>query len=145
MNSPSERPHRGTIELVDATVRDSVAHAGGQHVIRLECPAIAARARPGHFVHLRCDPALPMRRPMSIMRAGPDWIDILFKVHGTGSGLLAGRRVGEVLSVLGPIGRPFRGSGYRRRPLLIGGGVGIPPMIFLAEHLRSLQIGRAHV
>jgi dihydroorotate dehydrogenase electron transfer subunit len=80
-----------------------------------------------------------MRRPMSIMRANPsqDWIDILYKAHGYGTDLLARRQVGETLSVIGPIGVTFKLSDFRPRPLLIGGGVGIPPMIFLAEHIRT--------
>jgi len=133
------RPHRGTILLADATVTSSEAHPGEQHILRVLCPTIAARALPGSFVHLRCAPHLAMRRPMSIMRASRSdgWIDMLFKTHGIGTTLLAERQVGDVVSVLGPIGRPFRLRGYRRRPLLIGGGVGIPPMIFLAEHLRA--------
>ena len=65
----------------------------------------------------------------------------LLQAHGKGSGLLASRVVGETLSVMGPIGRPFRLAGYRPRPLLIGGGVGIPPMLFLAEHLRATAPG----
>ena len=44
---------------------------------------------------------------------------------------------GETISLLGPIGNPFRPSPGRTRPLLIGGGVGMPPMIFLAEALRE--------
>lgn len=133
------RPHRGTILLEDAEVTDVQHHAGEQHVMRLACAPIAARARPGCFVHLRCHEALPMRRPMSVMRADParGWMDILFKSHGIGTRALAARRPGDVLSVLGPIGRPFRLDDYRRRPLLIGGGVGIPPMVYLAEHLRA--------
>lgn len=133
------RPHRDTILLADATVMSNEAHPGGQHILRVQCPTIAAQALPGSFVHLRCAPHLAMRRPMSIMRRSrrEGWLDMLFKVHGIGTTLLAERQVGEVISVLGPIGRPFRLQGYRRRPLLIGGGVGIPPMIFLAEHLRS--------
>jgi dihydroorotate dehydrogenase electron transfer subunit len=133
------RPHRATIELADGEVVSVERHAGEQVVMRIACPAVAARARPGSFVHLRCAPELAMRRPMSIMRASPSagWFDMLFKVHGYGSALLAERRAGEAISVLGPIGRPFRLAGYRRRPVLIGGGVGIPPMIFLAEHLRA--------
>lgn len=135
--------HRGTILLAEAEVSASEAHAGGQHVLRLTCPTVAERALPGSFVHLRCAPHLAMRRPMSIMRASAreGWFDILFKIHGAGSAQLAERRVGESLSVLGPIGRPFRLRGYRRRPLLIGGGVGIPPMIFLAEHMRAARSG----
>lgn len=129
---------RGTIHLESAVVIGNEPHPGGQHVLRLRAPGTAAGAKPGSFVHLRCDPALPMRRPMSIMRAdgAAGWIDILYKAHGHGTRLLAQRRAGDTLSLLGPIGNGFRLDGYRPRPLLIGGGVGIPPMVFLAEHLK---------
>ncbi len=131
------RAHRGTIHLEDATVLAHDHLAGEQHIIRVESPVIAAHALPGQFVHLRCDEGLPMRRPMSIMRSGGEagWLDVLYKAHGTGTALLARRQVGEQLSTLGPIGQPFKLEGYRRRPLLLGGGVGIPPMIYLAEHM----------
>ena len=117
------------------------AFAGEQHVMRLHAPDIAARALPGSFVHLRCDPALPMRRPMSIMRADAHagWIEFLYKAEGMGTRLLSRRRQGDVLSTIGPIGVPFKLSGFRRRPLLLGGGVGIPPMLFLADHMRRLK------
>jgi dihydroorotate dehydrogenase electron transfer subunit len=76
-----------------------------------------------------------MRRPFSIMRAGDGWIDLLYKVVGQGTALLAQRRVGEKLSLLGPIGKEFVLHAEHPRPLLIGGGVGIPPMVFVAESL----------
>ena len=137
--APPARAHRGTIGLHEATVAAVEHFAGDQHYLRLDCPALAVGAKPGCFVHLRCDALLPMRRPMSVMRvsATQGWIDVLYKTHGHGTALLARRVVGDRLSVLGPIGRPFKLAGYRRRPLLIGGGVGIPPMVFLAEHLRA--------
>ena len=130
------RAHRGSILLREAEVLAVDRHPGEQCVMRLAEPDIAARAEPGSFVHLRCDPLLPLRRPMSIMRTGEGWFDMLFKIHGHGTALLAAREPGERVSVLGPIGRTFPLEGYSRRPLLIGGGVGIPPMVFLAEHLR---------
>ena len=134
------RPHRGTILLADATIVAAEHFEGAQHYLRLACPDLAARCLPGNFVHLRCDHELPMRRPMSVMRASAaeGWLDVLYKAHGYGTGLLSSRAVGETLSVLGPIGQPFKLKGYRSRPLLIGGGVGIPPMLFLAEHMRAL-------
>ena len=134
------RPHRGTILLADATIVAVEHFEGAQHYLRLACPDLAARCLPGNFVHLRCDHELPMRRPMSVMRASAaeGWLDVLYKAHGYGTGLLSSRAVGETLSVLGPIGQPFKLKGYRSRPLLIGGGVGIPPMLFLAEHMRAL-------
>jgi dihydroorotate dehydrogenase electron transfer subunit len=138
MNPACDHAHRDTILLEDAEVVQVSLHAGAQCVMRLRAPEIAAACRPGVFVHLRCEPTLLMRRPMSVMRVLPHEgsLEILFKVHGTGTAALAQRAAGERLSVLGPIGQPFRLTGYRRRPLLIGGGVGIPPMIYLAEHLR---------
>ena len=131
------RDQRGTIQLADATFLAVEHFEGAQHYLRLECPTLAAHTLPGSFVHLRCDDELPMRRPMSVMRssARDGWLDVLYKGHG--SALLATRVVGEHLSVLGPIGQPFKLDGYRKRPLLIGGGVGIPPMLFLAEHMRA--------
>ena len=129
----------GTIFLEDAEVLDNVEHPGEQWIMRLRAPRIAAAAEPGSFMHLRCDTGLPMRRPMSVMRADRDqgWVEILFKVVGTGTRLLAGRGPGERLSALGPIGHGFEPSPERPRALLLGGGVGIPPMIFLADHLRA--------
>jgi dihydroorotate dehydrogenase electron transfer subunit len=113
------------------------AYAGSQYVLRLAASKIAAHATPGSFVHIKCHSTIPMRRPMSIMRAEPKvgWIEILYKAHGEGTRLLASHKVDDALEVLGPIGVPFKLADYRRKPLLIGGGVGIPPMIFLAEHL----------
>jgi len=123
----------------DAEILHREAYAGDQFLLRLRAPECARHARPGSFVHLRCDPRLPMRRPLSIMRASPrdSWIELLYKAVGTGTRLLASKQPGERLSLLGPIGRPFQAHPEHLRPLLIGGGVGIPPMIFLADTLRS--------
>lgn len=133
-------PHpgsRNTIFVEDAEVLQHQALGAGQYLLRLAAGASARRARPGNFVHLRCHDDLPMRRPMSIMRANPEtgWIDILYKVQGQGTKKLAGASTGARINLLGPIGKPFKLENYRRLPLLIGGGVGIPPMVFLAEHV----------
>ena len=133
------RDTRGTLHLEDARVVRQSAYAAEQFVLRLAAPGCAARAEPGTFVHLTCDPAIPMRRPLSIMRADPQagWIDVLYKVVGPGLRALSARTSGDTVSVIGPIGHPFTAHPARPRPVLIGGGVGIPPMIFLAERLRA--------
>ena len=140
MQTHPDKPHRGTLVDETAEVLAAESYPGQQHVLKLKAPEIARRARPGAFVHLRCAPSRAMRRPMSIMRADPQagTLDILFKAHGVGTAELAEREVGDHLQVLGPIGVPFRLEGYRPRPLLIGGGVGLPPMVYLAEHLRRV-------
>ncbi|NIR29131.1 MAG: dihydroorotate dehydrogenase electron transfer subunit [Gammaproteobacteria bacterium] len=130
--------HRGTITLEEGEILDQSAFDGEQRGLRVRAPGIAAAAEPGAFVHIQCDPGLPMRRPMSIMLADPGegTVDFLYKVVGEGTRRLAARRPGERLSLLGPVGRPFRMHEDRARALLIGGGVGIPPVVFLAERLR---------
>jgi len=128
--------HRDTIFSEDALVLAHTAHPGEQFVIRVSAPQCAGTAQPGQFAHIQCDPQLPMRRPISIMRCSPDegWVDFLYKRVGDGTTLLAARKAGETISILGPVGQPFRVT--RPRPLLIGGGVGMPPMIFLADAIR---------
>jgi dihydroorotate dehydrogenase electron transfer subunit len=130
---------RGTIFLEQARVISQLAYDAEQFVLRLAAPRCAARAQPGSFVHLACDPAIQMRRPLSIMRAhaSAGWIEVLYKVVGPGLHALAAAKPGEELSVLGPIGQPFVPHPERPRRLLLGGGVGIPPMVFLAERLRE--------
>ncbi len=131
--------HRGTIVVTDAKVLAHIGHSGDQWTLRVHAPEIARRARAGSFAHLTCDPALPMRRPLSIMRTSPKdgWVEFLYKVLGDGTRLLAQRKAGDVLSVMGPIGLPFRLDPIRPRPLLLGGGVGIPPMVFAADAMRA--------
>ena len=135
--------HRGSIFLEDAGVLEHRAFAGAQFVLRLAAPRCAAAATPGSFVHLTCGPDLPMRRPLSIMRANAadGWVEVLYKVVGHGLAELALRRPGETLSCLGPIGRGFTASPARPRLLLVGGGVGIPPMVFFAEMLAAGRSG----
>jgi len=129
--------NRNTIFVEDALILSHEQFEGEQFILRVMAPKCAAHAVAGQFAHLQCDPQRPMRRPISIMRvsAAEGWVDFLYKRLGEGTALLANRKPGERLSMFGPIGKPF--SVRRARPLLIGGGVGMPPMIFLAEELRN--------
>ncbi len=139
MNEPldPQRPWRGSIFVEDGLVLRQEAHPGEQFIIRIQAPACAKAARPGSFVHLQCDSAIPMRRPLSIMRVDREagWIDVLYKIVGDGLRALSQRVADDVVSVMGPIGMPFEVHPERPRTLMIGGGVGIPPMVFLAESL----------
>jgi dihydroorotate dehydrogenase electron transfer subunit len=132
------KPHRNTIFVEDAEILAHEAFEGAQYILRVQAPKCAAKAEAGSFAHLQCDPMLPMRRPLSIMRVSKEagWVDFLYKAVGDGTRLLAKREVGESISLMGPIGKPFAFHAERTRPLLIGGGVGIPPMVFIADTLR---------
>lgn len=136
-DGPPDGSHRSTLFVEEAEVAAVRHYPGEQFVLRLNAPDCAARATAGSFVHVRCDPSIPMRRPLSIMRAEPQagWIEILFKVVGDGLRSLGERQPGDSVSLIGPVGHGFRPSASRPNALLIGGGVGIPPMMFLAETL----------
>jgi dihydroorotate dehydrogenase electron transfer subunit len=139
MQASALRPHRDTIYVEDAIVIHQESHPGEQYILRLQAPLCAAHATPGNFVHLQCEPALPMRRPLSIMRVDAEagWVEFLYKAVGRGTRALATRTTGDIISCLGPIGMPFVPDRSRPRALLLGGGVGIPPMVFLADRLRQ--------
>ena len=130
---------RNIIVEENAEVLANVLHAGDQFVMRVQSPRIASAARPGQFVHLRVSDERAMRRPISIMLTDPDrgTVDLLVKVIGEGTRLLRQRQAGDKISMLGPIGRPFDLSDHAKRYILIGGGVGIPPMFFVADQLHG--------
>ena len=132
---------RTAIHSVDARVIRVQHLEAGQHLMTLAAPAVAAAATPGSFVHVGW-PSTPlaMRRPLSILWNDPQagTIDVLYKVVGRGTAALARIQEGECLPTLGPIGQGFRMDPRYDRPLVLGGGVGIPPILFLARELRAV-------
>ncbi len=136
-----KKQHRDSIFVENAEILQHDAHPGEQYILRVQAPEIASRAEPGTFAHLQVNPNRPLRRPISIMRTDPrsGSVEFLYKVLGEGTSLLSQRKVGEKLNIVGPIGKPFVPHMERTRPLLIGGGVGIPPMVFLADRLRAIK------
>lgn len=106
----------------------------GIYLLWAEAPQIVSDAQPGQFVMVRTgeyhDPLL--RRPLSIHRVGENGaLALLFEVIGRGTNWLAQRKAGEGIDLLGPLGKGFTVSSQRL--LLVAGGAGIAPLIFLAE------------
>jgi dihydroorotate dehydrogenase electron transfer subunit len=136
---PTAKTHRDSVFVEDAEILLHDSWPGDQHVLRVQAPKCAAHAVPGSFAHIQCGPDLPMRRPLSIMRAhaGAGWVEFLYKDVGIGTHELSRRTVGESISLIGPVGVGFTPDPERPRTLLLGGGVGIPPMVFLADRLRK--------
>lgn len=112
--------------------------ARGHHRLRLLEAHVAGAARAGQFAHVLprsrdvFEPLL--RRAFSILSVAGDTFDILFRVQGRGTAELARCQPGEPLDVLGPLGRPF--APVPQRALLVGGGVGVPPLALLAAQAR---------
>ncbi len=140
-----EKISREKIFIENARIEAIESYPGEQFIFRIKSPKCAQNSIPGNFIHITCDKKIPMRRPLSIMRANAEqgWIEILFKIVGDGLQALSKKEIGDILNSMGPIGNGFKLSPNRPKIILIGGGVGIPPVIFLAEtlknNLKSLQ------
>jgi len=106
--------------------------------IRFFAPQIADVAQPGQFVHIKCgeEQNFILRRPFSIHQTlAKDSIEILFKVVGRGTAWLAKLQPKESADIIGPLGNGFNMSGRPGKIMLVAGGMGIAPLIFLAEKL----------
>lgn len=95
----------------------------------LEAPKISELAQAGQFVHIACGDAHLLRRPISICDTPEGGLKIVFAVKGEGTKWLSERREGDTLDVLGPAGHGFDLSALGERPVMIGGGIGVPPML----------------
>lgn len=106
------------------------------HLIWLQAPEVAKVAQPGQFVMVRCGDShdLLLRRPFSIHRvANGGQIALLFNIVGRGTEWLARCQKGDPLDLLGPLGKGFSLQSASSRLLLVAGGIGIAPLVFLAE------------
>ncbi len=115
--------------------------SGSFYRMKLASSYLAKTARPGQFVEVRCttgvDPLL--RRPLGIHRITKRGIEVLYEVVGKGTELLSAQRAGRELDIIGPLGNGFD-IAAPRPAILIAGGIGVAPLIALAE-----ELGSAHV
>ena len=143
------------MKTAHATVTETQRLYADTYVTWFRCPEIGNGAYPGQFLMLRCDdpaayedlitnhqspitsndPLLP--RPMSYYRirqttTGPEWA-ILYDVVGRGTAWLASRKPGDRVYAWGPLGRGYEIGHTSRNLLLIAGGVGVAPLVWLAD------------
>jgi dihydroorotate dehydrogenase electron transfer subunit len=122
----------------------------GIHLMWIEAPDIAVAAQPGQFITVRCGD-FTLRRPFSIHQVGnsnviaspaaigtkQSQVAILFKVTGKGTLWLSQRQTSERMDILGPLGKGFSIEPRSKKLLLVAGGIGIAPLIFLMQHAPS--------
>lgn len=108
----------------------------------LKSDEIAAAALPGQFVMIRIREGLDplLRRPFSICGTKKGLILVLYRIIGGGTRIMASRKSGEEVSVLGPLGKGFDLPRPEHIPLIVGGGIGIAPLCFLAQKLGALLV-----
>jgi dihydroorotate dehydrogenase electron transfer subunit len=113
--------------------------------LALHAPQIAGVASPGQFVNIkvsdRVEPLL--RRPFSIHKVRGAYIEVLYEALGKGTELLSKKKAGEYLDIIGPLGTGFvyRAPAQQRSsaPILVAGGMGVAPLLFLAEQIKQCQ------
>jgi dihydroorotate dehydrogenase electron transfer subunit len=131
-----------------AEVTENARLYGDTHLMWLGAPELARGAQPGQFVMLRCsddaahgeaalDSDLLLPRPMSYHRLrqgarGPEWA-VLYDVVGRGTAWLATRRPGDSVYAWGPLGKGYKVGRSSRNLLLVGGGIGIAPLVWQAD------------
>jgi dihydroorotate dehydrogenase electron transfer subunit len=105
--------------------------------IRIGSEKIRERAAPGQFVMLKVadgiDPLL--RRPFSLHDVHDESFELLYRVVGKGTSVLSGRRCGDSIDSIGPLGEGFKPADGRT--LLVAGGMGIAPLLFLSRRLKE--------
>ncbi|MDD2752053.1 MAG: dihydroorotate dehydrogenase electron transfer subunit [Candidatus Omnitrophica bacterium] len=112
--------------------------------LRLSSHKIAANAKPGQFVEVRVKNSfLPLlRRPLGVHQVGRNNFELLFQVVGPGTQILSQKNLGDYLDVIGPLGNGFDFQ-LPRRKVLVAGGMGVVPLLFLAQKLTECQVSSA--
>jgi len=129
------------VKPFDAIVKSNTKVMPNIYLLWAKAPEIARSARPGQFVMVRASDNNDriLRRPLGIHRVNDKGeLALLYEVVGKGTEWLAQRKKGEPIDILGPLGSGF--DIESRRLLLVGGGVGVAPLIFLAE--KAIADGR---
>lgn len=129
-------------EYINCAIISQEEIAPDVHDLRLSAEAIVNKAVPGQFVNVYIDTdgkLLP--RPISICEADEKTgvLRLVYRVAGKGTKILAGKQAGEAVQILGPLGNGFPIK--EKSVFLIGGGIGIPPMLELAKRFpKDVQI-----
>ena len=105
----------------------------------LNAPLISGESIPGQFVNIRLTSGLQplLRRPFSIHRVNGHRIEVMYQVLGEGTRLFAKQRAGISLDIIGPLGNGFTipSKSIKKRIILVAGGMGVAPLVFLAQRL----------
>ena len=115
------------------TIKENTNIARDVYKMRLEGDTQYITA-PGQFINISLEGKY-LRRPISVCDKNEGEITIIYKVLGSGTAQMSKMAVGEKLDILTGLGNGFDPDANTKKPLLIGGGVGIPPLFMLAKEL----------
>ncbi|MBT1176444.1 dihydroorotate dehydrogenase electron transfer subunit [Bifidobacterium callimiconis] len=131
-------PPRHTVEITGMRELDTNVMC-----MTIRDPYIAQHGRPAQFVDFFThDPMRLMPRPFGIGEINGDEVSFIFAVVGEGTRQFAAMHAGDVIDVLGPLGRPFK-TKEDANYVLVAGGLGVPPVIAAAQHIAGLEGSRS--
>ncbi|MHB0975723.1 MAG: dihydroorotate dehydrogenase electron transfer subunit [Candidatus Aquicultorales bacterium] len=128
---------------VNAEVLHKEELAPGVFRLKLYSEEISVEARPGQFIHVKCgsEREFILRRPLGIHRRLPgNAFEILFQAVGKGTKALSEVRVHDIVDVVGPLGKPFEVPDQLKSALIVAGGLGVAPVVFLADELSKKDV-----
>lgn len=127
------------MQLLDVSITSKEERAEGLFVLSFESKEIAQSIRPGQFLNIRVDTTTSplLRRPFSVSRVDGNIVEIIFNIVGRGTELLAAKKPGDQLNILGPLGIPFGSGDAFESAVLVAGGLGVAPFPLLTSELTS--------
>jgi len=126
-------------DIVLAEVVSNTELALGIFLIKFKAPYLAENACPGSFVMVQPDNGTDplLRRPFTLSGVSGDMAEVLFQVKGIGTEIMSKWEPGRIVDILGPLGNGFSIADDLKNAYLVGGGMGIAPLLFLARKLNG--------
>ena len=109
------------------------------HVLKFHSPELCSTVKPGQFVNIKIsDSFYPLlRRPFSVYHVHHETAEVIFSVVGIGTEILAAKRVGDMVDLIGPLGSSFTLEGHYETAILVAGGLGVASLPLLTQSIRG--------
>ena len=126
-----------------AEIVDQVKFEADQFVTIVKAEKSSQTAKPGQFSFVECGGDTLLRRPLSYLRSSKEdgTVEFMYKTVGHGLESLSQLKKGDKIKIMGPIGNGFAIPSGKKSAILIGGGVGIPPVLFMGEEIKKINGG----
>ena len=126
-----------------AEIVDQVKFEADQFVTIVKAEKSSQTAKPGQFAFVECGGDTLLRRPLSYLRSSKEdgTVEFMYKTVGHGLESLSQLKKGDEIKIMGPIGNGFTIPSGKKSAILIGGGVGIPPVLFMGEEIKKTNGG----
>ncbi len=119
-------------------VMENRSIADGFYTLTLQAPRSAATAQPGQFVQVTCE-GHQLCRPISICEVDREegFLRLVYQIRGKGTAWLSQRSEQDSLRILAPLGHGFTPPEGVKHPVVVGGGLGVPPLLELAKGMKN--------